>query len=140
MTTGSNGSRIITLREKYLNDQLVSSREEAEYVTQAPVNATALLGQPGAAISPYEPFPGVVTDEKGAPVNYTAVYAQPADQRLLRRVLYRFRPAWLRWVMWGWIHRRFHMEPGCILLQRTGPLFTVIVSLRIPAAVFCIRI
>ena len=75
LTTGSNGSRIITLREKYLNDQLVSSREEAEYVTQAPVNATALLGQPGAAISPYEPFPGVVTDEKGAPVNYTAVDA-----------------------------------------------------------------
>ena len=43
LTTGSNGSRVITLREKYLNDQLVSSREEAEYVTQAPVNATACL-------------------------------------------------------------------------------------------------
>lgn len=75
LTTGSNGSRVITLREKYFNDQLVSSRKEAEYVTQAPVNATALLGQPGAAISPYEPFPGVATDENGAPVNYTAVYS-----------------------------------------------------------------
>lgn len=75
LTTGSNGSRVITLREKYFNDQLVSSRKEAEYVTQDPVNATALLGQPGAAVSPYGPFPGVATDENGAPVNYTAVYS-----------------------------------------------------------------
>ena len=44
-------------------------------MTQDPVNATALLGQPGAAVSPYGPFPGVATDENGAPVNYTAVYS-----------------------------------------------------------------
>lgn len=65
---------MITLREKYLNDEMVSSQEQGEYITKKPVNATGLVGEPGAAVSPYEPFAGVKVDENGAPTNYVAVY------------------------------------------------------------------
>ena len=73
---GSDGVKQITVRQKYVDGAMIASRETSELVTVEPVNAVALEGQAGAFISEYEPFPGVVTDERGWPVNYTAVYTE----------------------------------------------------------------
>ncbi len=71
---GSDGVKQITVRQKYVDGAMIASRETSELVTVEPVNSVALEGQAGAFISEYEPFPGVVADERGWPVNYTAVY------------------------------------------------------------------
>lgn len=74
ISDGDEGSRVVSLRDKYVNGIMVASRETTAYVTKEPVNGTGIVGQRGAPISPLPPFEGVKTDENGAPLNYTAVY------------------------------------------------------------------
>ena len=70
MKTGVDGEKMVFMREKYVNGHLVASYEESEITTKEPVNGLTLVGQAGYPVSPYEPFPGVITDENGKPLNY----------------------------------------------------------------------
>ena len=66
---GSDGEKMIFVRDRYVDGNLVASFTQNELVTVEPVNTVALLGEAGYPISPYEPFPGVTTDENGRPTN-----------------------------------------------------------------------
>ena len=73
-TQGSAGEKMVFLRDMYVDGELVSSYVQNELTTVEPVNTLALLGEAGYAISPYEPFEGVETDENGRPTNAVEVH------------------------------------------------------------------
>lgn len=72
-TQGSAGEKMVFLRDMYVDGNLVSSYVQNELTTVEPVDTQAFLGEAGYAISPYEPFEGVETDENGRPLNAVQV-------------------------------------------------------------------